>query len=62
VNAPNVTCPEFVGTALDRLVITTARFRMAVEELGGWPNAGAVFIADLPVSGLPVGAWAGSTN
>jgi sugar lactone lactonase YvrE len=62
VNAPNVTCPEFVGTALDRLVITTARFRMAAEERDRWPDAGAVFVAHPGTAGLAVPVWTGSTD
>lgn len=62
VDAPNVTCPEFVGAGLDRLVITTARFRMMPADLAARPHAGAVFVLDMPVSGVPVGVWAGSTG
>ncbi len=62
VDAPNVTCPEFVGADLDRMVITTARFRMADVDRAASPDSGAVFVVDLPVSGLPVGTWQGSTR
>ncbi len=62
VDAPNVTCPEFVGPYLDRLLITTARYRMSAEHLRTSPLAGAVFIADASVPGLPVGSWGGATG
>lgn len=62
VEAPNPTCPEFVGATLDRLLITTARFRMSEEALATWPLSGALFVADVPVSGTPVRAWGGSTR
>jgi sugar lactone lactonase YvrE len=62
VAAPNVTCPEFAGPGLRSLVITTARFRMDESGLRRWPMAGAVFVADLEVPGLPPRPWAGSTD
>lgn len=60
VEAPNTTCPTFVGPSLDRLVITTARFRMTEEAITQHPLAGALFVADVPVPGVAVPAWAGS--
>ena len=51
-----------VAAGLDRLVITTARFRMMPADLAARPHAGAVFVLDMPVSGVPVGVWAGSTG
>lgn len=62
VDAPNTTCPEFVGPDLDRLVITTARFRMDDDALEQWPLSGATFVADPAVAGLPPTPWAGSTR
>lgn len=62
VDAPNATCPEFVGPDLDRLVVTTARFRMDDDALERWPLSGATFIADPGIAGLPPTAWAGSTQ
>ena len=62
VDAPNVTCPEFVGADLARMVITTAQFRMPAADLAAWPHAGAVFVVDMPVVGLPVGPWRGATR
>lgn len=62
VDAPNVTCPEFVDGALGRMAITTARYRMPPAELEAAPYAGAVFVADVSMPGLPVRAWAGPTG
>lgn len=62
VASPNVTCPEFAGPDLRRLVITTARFRMDDQARERWPLAGAVFVADPGVTGLPPHQWAGSTR
>lgn len=59
VDAPNATCPTFVGHGLDRLVITTARFRMTEEAISRYPLSGAVFVADVPVPGVAVPAWSG---
>jgi len=62
VEARNVTCPEFVGPRLDRLVITTARYRMSEADLSRQVHAGATFIADPSVGGVAPVAWAGSTR
>lgn len=62
VAAPHVTCPEFVGPARDRLLLTSARFRLTAEALAAWPMSGGVFVAEVQVPGLPVRAWAGSTS
>lgn len=62
VGAPHVTCPEFVGPFRDRLLITSARYRMSAEALVAWPMSGGVFVIDAPVPGLPVRAWAGVTS
>lgn len=62
VAAPNATCPEFAGPDLDRLVITTARFRMDDDAIVQWPLAGATFTAAPGVAGLPPFVWAGSTR
>jgi len=59
VQAPNATCPTFVGPGLDRLVITTARFRMTEEAIAQHPFSGALFVADVPVPGVPVPPWSG---
>lgn len=62
VAAPHVTCPEFVGPSRDRLLLTSARFRMSADALAEWPMAGGLFVTDAPVPGLRVRAWAGSTS
>jgi sugar lactone lactonase YvrE len=60
VAAPNTTSVAFVGTDLDRLLITTASEQLSESELARYPDSGRLFIAQVGVSGLPVPAWAGS--
>ena len=62
VEAPHVTCPEFVGPSRHRLLLTSARFRMSADALAAWPMSGGVFVVDAPVPGLPVRAWSGTTS
>lgn len=62
VEAPNATCPTFVGPTLDRLLITTARFRMTEDALAQHPLSGALFVTDVPVAGVPVPSWSGSSG
>jgi sugar lactone lactonase YvrE len=57
VDAVQVTCPGFVGPALDRLAITSGTEGVDTSDL-----TGAIFIADVGVTGLPVHRWAGSTT
>ena len=58
VDAAQVSCPAFVGPSLDILAITTAQ-----EGLDSFSDqAGAIFLADVGVTGLPVPRWAGSTS
>lgn len=61
VPAPNTTCPAFVGPSLDRMLITTAREQLTVEQLSEWPHSGELFLAEPGVRGLPVARWSGST-
>lgn len=61
VPAPNTTCPAFVGPALDRLIVTTAREQLTDDQLARWPDSGQLFMVDPGVSGLPAATWAGST-
>jgi sugar lactone lactonase YvrE len=61
VPAPNTTCPAFVGTSLDLLLVTTAREQLSDEQLLAWPDSGELFVADVGVAGLPAARWAGST-
>ena len=58
VDATQASCPAFVGPDLAMLAITTAQ-----EGLHGWTDqSGAIFLADVGVTGLPVPRWAGSTT
>jgi sugar lactone lactonase YvrE len=58
IDAPQATCPAFVGPALDILVITSGH-----EGRDRWTDrSGAIFLADVGVSGLPVTTWPGSTT
>jgi sugar lactone lactonase YvrE len=58
VDATQASCPAFVGPDLATLAITTAQ-----EGLDGWTDqSGAIFLADVGVTGLPVPRWAGSTT
>ena len=62
VPVPNVTCPAFIGTDRDRLLIATARIKLSDEQLAAWPDSGEFFVVDVGVAGLPATAWAGSTR
>ncbi|MEP6481726.1 MAG: SMP-30/gluconolactonase/LRE family protein [Rhodoglobus sp.] len=58
VDAAQVSCPAFVGPGLGTLAITTAQ-----ENLASFTDqAGAIFLAEVGVVGLPVPRWAGSTT
>ena len=58
VDATQASCPAFVGPDLATLAITTAQ-----EGLKGWTDqSGAIFLADVGVTGLPVPRWRGSTT
>jgi sugar lactone lactonase YvrE len=58
VAATQASCPAFVGPDLATLAITTAQ-----EGLHGWTDqSGAIFLADVGATGLPVPRWAGSTT
>lgn len=58
VDATQVSCPGFVGPLLDSLAITTAHEGVATAT----NQAGALFLAEVNVSGLPAHRWAGSTT
>lgn len=58
VDAAQASCPGFVGPNLDTLAITTAQ--EGLDTLTD--QAGAIFLADAGVSGLPPHRWAGSTT
>ena len=59
IDAPQATCPAFVGPDLDMLAITSAQ-----ENLEHWTdNSGALFLDPAPgATGLPVTPWPGSTT
>lgn len=57
VDAGQVTCPGFVGPNLDYLAITTGQEGITFAD-----HTGAIFIADVGVTGLPAHRWAGSTT
>lgn len=58
VDAGQVTCPAFLGPALDRLAITTGSEGLASVT----DQTGAIFLADAGIRGLPANRWAGSTT
>ena len=56
VPAPNTSSVAFIGAELDTLLITTARGAHGCQ-LGGVPDCGRLFTADVGVSGHPVTPW-----
>lgn len=59
VPAPHTTKPAFVGPALDRLLVTTARDELSPEQRAEWPLSGRLFLADPGSRGRPAPPWAG---
>jgi sugar lactone lactonase YvrE len=69
VPAPHTTKPAFVGPALDRLLVTTARDELSPEQRAAWPLSGRLFLADVGYvagvgggeigTGRPAQPWAG---
>ncbi|CAN5211743.1 CBU_1789 family Dot/Icm type IV secretion system effector [soil metagenome] len=58
VDATQVSCPAFVGAGLDILALTSAQ-----EGLDDWTDdSGAIFLAHVSATGLPVPRWPGSTS
>ena len=58
IDAAQATCAGFVGPGLELLAITSAQ-----EGLDDWSDhSGALFLADVGATGLPVARWAGSTT
>jgi len=58
VDATQASCPAFIGPDLTTLGITTAQ-----EGLKDWTDAsGALFLAKVGATGLPVPRWAGNTT
>ena len=62
VPAPHTTSVAFVGSGLDRLLITTATAMLGADKLAAYPMSGRLFLADVGVAGLPVTPWAGPTS
>lgn len=54
VPAPNVSSCAFVGAALDRMIITTAKKGMTENDLKEFPKSGHIFIVEPGVTGAPV--------
>jgi sugar lactone lactonase YvrE len=59
VDAPHTTKPGFVGAALDRMLITTARDELSAEQVERFPLSGRLFLADVGATGRPAPPWAG---
>ncbi len=58
VGATQVSCPGFVGPDLDIMAVTSAQ-----EGLDGWWDlSGAIFLAEVGATGVPVSRWRGSTR
>ena len=58
IDATQATCPAFVGPDLDILAITSGQ-----EGSETWSDqSGAIFLADVGATGLPVPRWPGSTT
>ena len=47
------TCSAFGGAALDRLHVISSRLDHSDAELAQTPQAGGLYLCDLPVRGLP---------
>lgn len=54
IPAPYVSSCAFVGEALDRLIITTAKKEMTESDLNEFPQSGHIFIVEPGATGLPV--------
>lgn len=54
IPAPNVSSCAFVGEALDRMIITTAKKEMTENDLKEFPQSGHIFIVEPGVTGAPV--------
>jgi sugar lactone lactonase YvrE len=57
VDAPHVSSVAFAGADLRTLVITTARHDLSPQDLDANPASGALFTAEVGVTGTPVAAW-----
>ena len=57
--APQTTCCCFGGPDLDTLYVTTAREHFGTAQAAAEPNSGALFAADVDVTGSPTHLFAG---
>lgn len=58
IDAPQATCPAFVGPRRDILAIASARLGLDAEP----DHSGAIFFAQVGATGLPESRWSGSTS
>jgi sugar lactone lactonase YvrE len=57
LDVPHVTSLAFVGSTLNRGLVTTASRDLSPVELQRHPGAGMLFLVDLPVAGQPAHRW-----
>ncbi|WP_430593176.1 SMP-30/gluconolactonase/LRE family protein [Humidisolicoccus flavus] len=57
IEAPHSTSIAFFGSNLDHAVVTSASRDLDTQEQQRWPDAGDLFIARVPVRGIPVTPW-----
>ncbi len=60
VPVPDVSSVAFIGGDLDRLLITTSSRDLDVVGRETYPDAGALFLADVGVTGQPTTPWKSS--
>jgi sugar lactone lactonase YvrE len=60
VPAPQTSSVAFVGSALDTLLITTARDQLSSVQLDEFPLSGHLFIAHVHATGVPTTPWSAS--
>ncbi|SIN64377.1 SMP-30/gluconolactonase/LRE family protein [Chitinophaga niabensis] len=61
VDAPHVTSCAFGGPDMNRLFITTARSGLTQSQLAQFPDSGSLFVAELPVKGIPAHSFSSTT-
>ncbi|MER3390718.1 MAG: SMP-30/gluconolactonase/LRE family protein [Microcella sp.] len=57
IDVPHVTSLAFVGSSLNRALVTTASLVLSPAEVERHPGAGMLFLVDLPVTGQPAHRW-----
>jgi len=57
LDVPHVTSLAFVGSSLNRALVTTASLTLSPAEVERHPGAGMLFLVDLPVAGQPAHRW-----